>query len=364
MPYILIFFIFIISCASKPPYYNEITNEISCDDKSKLIMSKNTEFQLNSLTILYDRGCYEDVISIGKMLRNKFRDKYYSLINEVAETVVYEGVLKDYVLESHERVFGSLLMAMSYIKLNKKSEAEIEMNIAYDESVAQIYNSGADEVNVFIQGLLWLRLVGIEKASPFFEKIENENGFASDHLVEFVKYIKKEITNSKAPITLNIQTLNHLPEVTFSWLRKYNRKYSSVPRLMNCLSDNGILLTTNSWLQNIERRDLPDHDKVLTLKRTLRFPLVVTYTSLVFAVGAGLTYLSSQALPNDITGLLGALTIFATHKTFVNGLAPDMRYWSDLPEAFYVSTKPISKIKNEPCLRIYDEANLIQRDLL
>jgi hypothetical protein len=339
------------SCATKPRAQDILSVNLSCSDQIQVARKQNIEMQLNSLSVLFGRSCFQEVIDLGSEIRGKNRDKFYSVSKELSEVIVYEGVATEYTLDAHERIFVSALIAMSYIRIGKRVEAEIALNQTYDESTAQIYSSGTDEVNVLFQALLWYSLSGYEKAEPFFRKIQQEPLY-SKNLKLFVENNLERLKAKKQKI--DIRSIGQMPELSFTWINTYSEKPLNKISVKNCVSQQGLLLETRSWTEKIKRRDGDEKDPVLNYKRAARLPATILYTALVFAAGAGLTIAAANGGSRgaELAAYLAIITAYFTYRTFVNGLSPDMRYWNELPAAFRVSVVPDS-ISSDPCMQQY-----------
>jgi len=87
----------------------------------------STEKQLDSVSDLFQLRCHREVIGLANFLRQESRDKLYSVSTEFAEVFTPEGTFAPYVLESYERSFLTLLTAISYLNLEQKSAALIEL---------------------------------------------------------------------------------------------------------------------------------------------------------------------------------------------------------------------------------------------
>lgn len=345
------------ACATKQPVVSLISESLNCSEQLKSAEDLPFEKKLNSVSILYERKCFKEIIRLGSQIRDQNRDKAYSISKELIESVAYEGTATDYVLDSHERIFLSILISLSYLNLNKPDDAIIELNRTYEESVAQIYSSGTDEVSVFLQGLLWLRLEGMEKANPFFNKIL-ETPTYSESLRRFVRTIQPKIQK------LQIYSVNKMPEVRFDWVGSYSKLYYPKLSIKNCVSSTGVLINTASWVKNIERRDSPDRDPVLNYKRALRLPTAALSSGLILLAGGALVIGTAKpGIDGRLPASIALITIYLSHRALANGLAPDMRNWYELPEAFYVTTGD-SAYKNDPCFRNYPEAQYQTRTLI
>lgn len=347
---------FLVGCSliPKKKTLEYITSASTCSTIIAKARESKIEMRLNYLLQLHHRNCYQEVIDLGSEIRQSNRDKYISISQELVETVAYEGYSKDYVLEAYERIFLSILIAISYQNLNQIPAAQIELNKAYDESVAKIYNSGEDEINTFLQALLWNRISGYEKAEPFFRKIDETKEW-STHLKKFARKIATEISGLKRSKTIDIYTLNQMPKIHFDWFENYSKMFSPRLSVKDCISADGIILTTAGWVKQIEGRDKDGKDPLLNYKRAARLPTASLLSALVVGLGV-----SVSANAGGNSGEILAVTAILAYETFVAGMAPDMRYWYELPQAFYFGTD--ETLKTDPCLRRYrDNSNTITK---
>lgn len=68
----------------------------------------------NRLADAFEEWCYETMIVYGEKARSEFRHKTYSFLWETTNVLILEGSFIDYVLESYERGYLSLLLAASH----------------------------------------------------------------------------------------------------------------------------------------------------------------------------------------------------------------------------------------------------------
>lgn len=118
---------------------------------------KKADQQLDLVSNLFGKACYLEVISLGNYLRNFRRDKFYQLTNETAELLTPEGTFTEYVMESHERGALTILMALSFLQLNREDAALVELRKTADEQKAELYNFGQDPIITLMLAALWDR---------------------------------------------------------------------------------------------------------------------------------------------------------------------------------------------------------------
>ena len=82
---------------------------------------------LNRLADAFEERCYDTVIVHGEKARSEFRHKTFSFLKETTNIFVPEGSFIDYVMESYERGYLSLLLAASYANVQKPEEAKVEL---------------------------------------------------------------------------------------------------------------------------------------------------------------------------------------------------------------------------------------------
>lgn len=81
----------------------------TCSESLEQMKKKSDMGSLNMVRDLYYRSCYDETIQVVKYARLKFRDSVISITQDTAEVVAFEGTFTDYVMESYERTYLSLL---------------------------------------------------------------------------------------------------------------------------------------------------------------------------------------------------------------------------------------------------------------
>jgi len=119
---------------------------------------------LNRLADAFEERCYEAVIVHGEMARSEFRHKTFFFLKETTNVFIPEGSFSDYVLESYERGYLSLLLAASYANVQKQEEAKVELRQLDHELFTPLYNYGEDPVNLLLSAVLWERLGEVNEA--------------------------------------------------------------------------------------------------------------------------------------------------------------------------------------------------------
>ena len=148
----------LVACASKPTIKN--LAEATSSECLRLYQSaSNLAFdqQLDTISDLYEKSCFKEVIDLGNFVRQHRRDKLYHISSEFGELFTPEGTFTDYTLESYERVYLSMLISLSALQTNQQDLALVELRRSYDEQNAYVYNHGADPVLILLQASLWDR---------------------------------------------------------------------------------------------------------------------------------------------------------------------------------------------------------------
>src|ERR1700675_1609530 len=132
---------------------------LPCSEIERQINLSDRIDTLNRLADAFAAQRYDTVIVQGEKARSEFRYKTFSLMKETTNVFVPEGSFIDYVLESYERGYLSLLLAASYANVQKPEEAKVELRQLDHELFTPLYNYGEDPVNLLLSAVLWV-LVG------------------------------------------------------------------------------------------------------------------------------------------------------------------------------------------------------------
>lgn len=334
----------------------------SCQQLEKETAKLSAKKRLEGIYPLFSKACYQQVLSIGKSIQGEIRDKTYSITKESSELILYEGTVKKYVLESYERTHLAYIMALSYFEMGDLDNTKVQLRFANDEMLAQTYNTGEDELNLLLMADLWERLGSPDEALPNYRKILTFQNLGSA-LTSFVQakistLESKNYSKKKSP-QLHIYAVGDFPNIIYNGgTSPFYEKYSMGYPLKNCQSQTGFLFNTHDWIRQISLRG---HDDVSTYKKAVRTPFVILYTGTILAAGI---YASILIAPSSAEGatLLTIATLGLASRTFINGSAPDMHYWSELPSGFIITTQ--DDLDKEPCAFQYLDDKLNPRKIL
>ena len=113
---------------------------LPCSEIEQQINLSDRIDTLNRLADAFAGRCYGTVIVHGEKARSEFRYKTLSLMKEATNVFVPEGSFLDYVMESYERGYLSLLLAASYANVQRPEEAKVELRQLDHELFAPLYN--------------------------------------------------------------------------------------------------------------------------------------------------------------------------------------------------------------------------------
>ena len=119
---------------------------------------------LNLLSEASAARCDDVVVRYGEQARSLFRHKAFSITREAANVFVPDGTFIDYVMESYERGYLSIVLATSYLRLHNPEEGKVELRSLDQELFAPIYNFGEDPVNLLLSAVFWERAGDVREA--------------------------------------------------------------------------------------------------------------------------------------------------------------------------------------------------------
>ncbi len=368
----LMSFFMLAACASVSgplPKLQHYTSN-SCEDRIKKFESGEVggelggevNDQLDLFSDLYDGRCLKETLWLGRQIRDQRRDKFYSVTSEFAELFLPDGSLSDYVLESYERSYLSIVMALSYLQLGQVNDAQTELRRSQSEEVAVLYNFGDDPVITLLLATLWDRF-DTNESRPYWQKLE-KNLELPPALQKAAVSRLVEIDGSAGDSHINwdIYQIGVFPEV--DWHPNFLGGSSGTFRIFakslfpsSCQSKTSVVISTESWLHKIAAKYDNSYHPLLFAKSLLRLPVGVTYgivgVSTGLAVGVG--GCAAAASLKDSGG--GLCQISAEAAGYLIGksadlvaftLKPDLRHWAKVPAAVLISREPLNV--DDPCV--------------
>ena len=319
---------------------------------------------LNLLSAASMARCDDLVVKYGAQARSQFRHKAFSVTGEALNVFVPDGTFIEYVLESYERGYLSILLAVSYLRMQKAEEAKVELRGLDHELFAPIYNYGEDPVNLLLSAVLWEQLGEIGEARVDWLRLRDLQLQATKEggaLREFARERVNRIDSGEAAsLSWRVYGIGTFPEV--DWDLQFSNStsgYFSInphqPFMASCASATGLRLSTESWFNKLAIRHSHAYHPLLNVQTWVRLPFGVLYSLIPFTAGAGV--MVGGCLLDASGGgkgslcevsIVGGMALISTAPDVLEGsLRPDLRHWEHIPAAFVVTQA--SNPSQEPC---------------
>ena len=322
---------------------------------------------LNHLSLAFTLGCDQAIIQYAGRAQEEFRHKTFSVSQETASVFLSDGALTEYVLESYERAYLSVLLAASYLRTGHPEKAKVELRRLDHELFAPLYNFGEDPVNVLLSAVLWevlgepgdARTDWYRVAEPLGSGLLVVNPVLQAFAHEQVARLDQGI---QSPLAWQVFGLGRFPEV--DWELKFfgskNGYFAIKPKSSFqpvCVSETGIRISTESWFAKIAHRHDQAYHPLLNIQSWIRLPVGVIYGLVPFSLGAGVAVggcAGAASLGGRGSGDLCALSILGGAQlmgvaptVFQNTVRPDLRHWNLVPAAFVITKAP--DLESESC---------------
>jgi hypothetical protein len=341
---IILFSAFVGSCTHQP----KVLPEDSCTE----ILSKGRDLKqteaLNLVSHLYRAKCYKEVITWTEKVHAAYEHKEYSLWRETTELFIPEGTVTDYVLESYERAYLRFLTAASFLKLQNRQGALVELRRYYNEETAKNYNHGVDPVNALLQAAMWDIIAEPEFSSrPFWLRLSRDQD-ADPKTSAFAMEQIKSIDAKEVRPKWEIFQVGDFPLISWkinfvSAKDGYIEMKLRTPFPDRCREHQEILFDTKSWYSKIATRHSNSYHPLVNAKSWLRTPVAAVYFLTTVSAGAGIMVggcaLSMKAEDAAFCNLSiqGGLAVMSLSDDIVTQtLKPDLRYWEEVPAAILV----------------------------
>lgn len=335
---------------------------------SELETAINLADRIDTLNLLSEASkahCDNLVVTYGAQARTQFRHKTFSITRETMNVFVPDGTFIEYVMESYERGYLSILLAISYDRLHKPEDAKVELRDLDHELFAPIYNFGEDPVNLLLSAVLWEQLGDVREARVDWLRLRDFQIFAmrdDQVLRRFAGERVSQIDNEEgAGAVWRVYQVGRFPQI--DWDLQFTNStsgYFSItpkqPFMESCASSTGVLVSTQSWFSKIAIRHSHAYHPLLNVQTWIRLPFGLTYSLIPLAAGAGVMVggcmLDAAA---DGKGALcqlsvvGGMALMRTVPEVLEGaLRPDLRHWEEVPAAVVVTRASDPAL--EPCM--------------
>ncbi len=322
---------------------------------------------LNFLSLSFSQKCDAAVIEYTEQAQSDFRDKAFSFSREMAGVFLSDGVLTEYVLESYERAYLSVLLAASYRRTGHVEDAKVELRRLDHELFAPLYNFGEDPVNLVLSAVLW-EVLGEpgDARTDWFRLAEPTSSFllhVAPALQAFAQEQVSRLDEGGRPIPRwQVYGVGRFPEVDWDFKlfgapNGYFVIHPNPPFQELCVSETGLRLSTESWFAKIKHRHDHAYHPLLNIQSWIRLPIGVIYGLVPFSLGAGMAVggcAGAASLGGRGSGDLCLLSILGGTQlmqiaptVFQNTVRPDLRHWELLPASIVVTQE--SDVESERC---------------
>ena len=321
--------------------------------------------RINTLRDIYQAftsRCDDTVITYGTQAQDTYKYKTFSVLKETSNIFLPDGTLIDYVLESYERGFLSVLLAMSYYHVHDFEGSKVELRRLDHEIFTPLYNYGADPVNLLFSAVLWEMLGEHQEAWVDWNRLQAQEDLDETIRAFAAHRLNRLNAGGERGGDWEIYAIGSFPGI--DWDIKFrdtaNGYFSVTPQQHfppGCSSESGVRISTNSWFQKIAMRHNSGYHPLLHAQSWLRLPLGVVYGITTFTAGASIViggcYVDAVGKGDGSLCRLsiegGMALIRESPNVLRYTLRPDLRHWDNLPSSFLFTTA--SDLEKEPCFR-------------
>ena len=331
----------------------EIESQIDWDDRIAT---------LRHLSRAFSAGCDKTVIHYGAHAQEQYKYKTYRVFKETSNIFLPDGSFIDYVLESYERGFLTVLLAASYYRQRNFEATKVELRRLDHEIFTPLYNYGADPVNLLFSAVFWELLGKPEEARVDWNRLQEQKD--QDEAVR--RFAARRLahldTHEAMSSPWKVYAIGNFPVVDWNIeFKDVSSGYFSVspqqPFLPGCVSDSGVRVSTHSWFQKIAMRHDSGYHPLLHAQSWLRLPVGVVYGITTFTAGASILvggcYLDMAGNGDgslcklSING--GMALIRKSPEVLRYALQPDLRHWENVPAGFLFTSSP--DLTGETCFK-------------
>ena len=356
---------FWVGCQSTAPLRSQdahLNTSLSCAQIARQI---NFEDRINTLRDIYQAfsaGCDETVIIYGTQAQEEYKYKTFRVLKEASNIFLPDGTFIDYVLESYERGFLSVLLAISYYRLHNLDAPQVELRRLDHEIFTPLYNYGADPINLLFSAILWEVLGEPQEARVDWNRLQGQEG--QDAVVRSFALFRLGQLDAKEGLSKDwsVYAIGRFPGIDWNIdFQDSSTGYFSVkPRhgfLPGCFSGSGVRISTHSWFQKIAVRHDSGYHPLLHAQSWIRLPVGVVYSIITFSAGAGIMVggcFADMAAKGDGSlckvSIRGGMAVMQESPHVLRyALRPDLRHWDNVPSSFLFTWA--ADLKDEPCWR-------------
>ena len=345
-----------------------------CDQMDERVHLENRIETLNYLSAAFYLGCHEKVIEYGTRAQTEYKYKTFSILKETTEIFLPEGTITDYILESYERGYLSLMIALSYHKLGENESTAVELRKLNNEVISKLYNYGEDPINLLFQAVLWDQLGDQSESRVDWHRLEDK-GNVHESLGQFasrqVQMIDSQVRSKRE---WKIYSIGQFPDIIWNleFINAKNGYFSVKPKkdfLNNCFSSTGLRISTIDWFNKIAIRHSNGYHPLINAKSWIRLPVGLIYSIMTFSSGATIlisgcaadAYIEGDGTLCRVAIQGGTALIAKSPEVLEFTLKPDLRHWNTVPEAFLFTTT--EDIKKEKCRPGFGYQSFIRRML-
>lgn len=322
---------------------------------------------LNLLSLAFSQKCDAAIIEYTGQAQSDFRDKAFSFSREMAGVFLSDGVLTQYVLESYERAYLSVLLAASYRRTGHVEAAKVELRRLDHELFAPLYNFGEDPVNLVLSAVLWEVLGEPGDARTDWFRLAEPTSSLLLHVAPALRAFAQEQVvrldeGGRPTPRWQVYGVGRFPEVDWDFKlfgspNGYFVIHPNPPFQESCVSETGLRLSTESWFAKIAHRHDHAYHPLLNIQSWIRLPIGVVYGLVPFSLGAGVAVGGCAGAASFggrgsgdlcLLSILGGAQLMQIAPTvFQNTVRPDLRHWELLPAAIIVTQE--FDVQSEPC---------------
>jgi hypothetical protein len=339
-----------------------LNTSLSC---AQIAAHINFEDRINTLRDIYhafSAGCDEMVIIYGTQAQEDYKYKTFRMLKEASNIFLPDGTFIDYVLESYERGFLSVLLAISYYRLHNPDDSQVELRRLDHEIFTPLYNYGADPINLLFSAILWEVLGEPQEARVDWNRLQGQEG--QDAVVRSFASHRLGQLDARADLSedWSVYAIGRFPGIDWNIdFQDSSTGYFSVKTrhgfLPGCFSGSGVRISTHSWFQKIAVRHDSGYHPLLHAQSWLRLPVGVVYSIITFSAGAGIMVggcFVDMAAKGDGSlckvSIQGGMAVMQESPHVLRyALRPDLRHWDNVPSSFLFTWAP--DLKDEPCWR-------------